>query len=88
MVNFKTQIQRKEALDNVDFRRAFSMALDRQTIIDIAFYGSGTVNDFASGLGYAFEAWSDEATYKSTKASTLMTLKALRSYWQKRASKM
>ena len=36
------------------------MAIDRQTIIDIAFYGGGTVNDFASGLGYAFEAWSDE----------------------------
>ncbi len=43
------------------------MALDRQTIIDIAFYGGGTVNDFASGLGYAFEAWSDEATHNKYK---------------------
>ncbi|MCX9713139.1 ABC transporter substrate-binding protein, partial [Vibrio cholerae] len=68
MVNFKNpDPAKKEALDNVDFRRAFSMALDRQTIIDIAFYGSGTVNDFASGLGYAFEAWSDEATHKKYK---------------------
>lgn len=52
-----------EALNNVDFRRALSMAIDRQTIIDIAFYGGGTVNDFASGLGYAFESWSDEETH-------------------------
>lgn len=57
----------KEALTNVDFRRAFSMALDRQTIIDIAFYGGGTVNDFASGLGYAFEAWSDKAVHDKYK---------------------
>ncbi|MDA9558232.1 ABC transporter substrate-binding protein [Vibrio sp.] len=65
VVNFKNPDPAKgEALTNVDFRRAFSMALDRQTIIDIAFYGSGTVNDFASGLGYAFEAWSDEGTHK------------------------
>ncbi|WP_375752657.1 ABC transporter substrate-binding protein [Vibrio sp. HN007] len=65
VVNFNHKDEAKsEALSNVDFRRAFSMALDRQTIIDIAFYGGGTVNDFASGLGYAFEAWSDEATHK------------------------
>ncbi|MDR9828407.1 ABC transporter substrate-binding protein [Vibrio sp. FNV 38] len=65
VVNYKNPDPAKsEALNNVDFRRAFSMALDRQTIIDIAFYGGGTVNDFASGLGYAFEAWSDESTHK------------------------
>lgn len=65
IVNYKNPDPAKsEALNNVDFRRAFSMALDRQTIIDIAFYGGGTVNDFASGLGYAFEAWSDESTHK------------------------
>ncbi|MDN3681493.1 ABC transporter substrate-binding protein [Vibrio tapetis subsp. quintayensis] len=65
VMNFKnTDAAKSEALTNVDFRRAFSMALDRQTIIDIAFYGGGTVNDFASGLGYAFEAWSDEKTHK------------------------
>ncbi|MGF1863757.1 ABC transporter substrate-binding protein [Enterovibrio norvegicus] len=54
---------KQEALNNVDFRRAFSMALDRQSVIDIANYGNGTVNDFASGLGYAFEAWSNEETH-------------------------
>ncbi len=68
VVNFKNPDPAKnEALTNVDFRRAFSMALDRQTIIDIAFYGGGTVNDFASGLGYAFEAWSDEKVHSQYK---------------------
>lgn len=65
MVNFNDpDPAKREALTNVDFRRAFSMAIDRQTIIDIAFYGGGTVNDFASGLGYAFEAWSDDAVHE------------------------
>ena len=68
MVNFKNpDAAKNEALTNVDFRRAMGMALDRQTIIDIAFYGGGTVNDFASGLGYAFEAWSDEAIHNKYK---------------------
>nr|WP_086937485.1 ABC transporter substrate-binding protein [Thaumasiovibrio occultus] len=58
---------KQEVLSNIDFRRAFSMALDRQTIIDIAHYGSGTINDFASGLGYAFEAWSDETVHNEFK---------------------
>lgn len=89
IVNFKhPDAAKHEALSNVDFRRAFSMALDRQTIIDIAFYGGGTVNDFASGLGYAFEAWSDEKLTTSTKASTLTTLKARRSFLLTLASKM
>jgi len=68
VVNFKNPDPAKaEALNNVDFRRAFSMAIDRQTIIDIAFYGGGIPNDFASGLGYAFEAWSDEAVHNKYK---------------------
>ncbi|OLQ92768.1 peptide ABC transporter substrate-binding protein [Vibrio ponticus] len=68
VVNFKhPDAAKNEALTNVDFRRAFSMALDRQTIIDIAFYGGGTVNDFASGLGYAFKTWSNEETHNKYK---------------------
>ncbi|WP_413112689.1 ABC transporter substrate-binding protein [Thaumasiovibrio sp. DFM-14] len=68
MLNYNTPNEgNNEAINNVDFRRAFSMALDRQTIIDIAFYGAGVVNDFASGLGYAFEAWSNEETHAKYK---------------------
>lgn len=58
---------KKEALENVDFRRAFSMSLNRQEIIDIAIYGNGKVNDFASGLGYGFESWSDKKTHEKYK---------------------
>lgn len=56
-----------EVLSDVEFRRAFSMALDRQTLIDIANYGNAVLNDFASGLGYAFETWSDEKTHNKYK---------------------
>ncbi|CAM3563327.1 ABC transporter substrate-binding protein [Vibrio aquimaris] len=76
VINFKNpDPAKREALTNVDFRRAFSMALDRQTIIDIAFYGGGTVNDFASGLGYAFESWSDESIHNKYKAYNTYNVK-------------
>lgn len=68
MLNFKDpDAAKNEAINNLDFRRAFSMAIDRETIIDIAFYGNGTVNDFGSGLGYAFESWSDEKVHNEFK---------------------
>lgn len=56
-----------EVLTDIDFRRAFSMALDRQTLIDIANYGNAVLNDFASGLGYAFETWSDKEVHEKYK---------------------
>nr|WP_246616445.1 ABC transporter substrate-binding protein [Thaumasiovibrio subtropicus] len=68
MFNFKSADPiKQEVLNNIDFRRAFSMAIDRQTIVDVANYGNGSVNDFASGLGYAFEAWSDKKTHEEFK---------------------
>ncbi|MGL4268719.1 MAG: ABC transporter substrate-binding protein, partial [Plesiomonas sp.] len=56
-----------EAINNLDFRRAFSMALDRQAIIDIAAYGNGVVNDYASGIGAAFKNWASEDTHNKYK---------------------
>lgn len=68
MLNFKSpKAGNNEAINNIDFRRAFSMAIDRQTIIDIAFYGNGTPNDYASGLGAGFEAWSDKKVHDTYK---------------------
>lgn len=49
----------KEAFHDVNFRRAISMAVDRQAMVDIAGYGYPTVNDYASGLGRAFDAWNN-----------------------------
>lgn len=68
MLNYNSpKAGNNEAINNIDFRRAFSMAIDRQTIIDIAFYGGGVVNDYASGLGQAFASWSDNAVYEKYK---------------------
>ena len=76
VVNFKNpDAAKNEALTNVDFRRAFGMAIDRQTIIDIAHYGRGVKNDFASGLGYAFESWSDEAVHSKYKGYNTYNVK-------------
>lgn len=76
MLNYKSPKEgNKEAINNVDFRRAFSMAIDRQTIIDIAFYGSGNQNNYASGLGDALAPWSDNAVYNKYKSFNTYDLK-------------
>lgn len=68
MLNFNTPKEgNHEAINNIDFRRAFSMAIDRQMIIDVAFYGNGVVNDYASGLGEVFKLWSDPETHNKYK---------------------
>lgn len=43
--------------DNADVRRAMSMAMDREAIVDLAGYGYPTVATRATGLGDYFEAW-------------------------------
>lgn len=43
--------------DNVEMRRALSMALDREIIVDLAAYGYPTVATRATGLGDYFESW-------------------------------
>lgn len=68
MLNFKSpKPGNHEAITDVNFRRAFSMSIDRQKIIDIAFYGNGVVNDYASGLGKVFEFWADKDIYNKYK---------------------
>ncbi|GAL05895.1 ABC transporter substrate-binding protein [Photobacterium aphoticum] len=76
MMNFKSPNKgNHEAINNVDFRRAFSMAIDRQTIIDIAFYGNGSPNDYASGLGDAHKSWSDPKVYNKYKGFNTYNVK-------------
>lgn len=51
---------KREPFDNVKFRQAVSVALDRETIVDLAAYGYPTVNDFPGGIGDYFSAYMDE----------------------------
>lgn len=51
----------REAFNDVAFRRAFSMAMDRQAMVDIAGYGYPTVNEYPSGLGRQFDSWNNPA---------------------------
>jgi peptide/nickel transport system substrate-binding protein len=48
-----------EAFSDVAFRRAFSMAMDRQAMVDIAGYGYPTINQYPSGLGQGYHAWNN-----------------------------
>ncbi len=48
-----------EAFNDVNFRRAFSMAMDRQAMVDIAGYGYPTINKYPSGLGRGYHAWNN-----------------------------
>lgn len=57
-VNFEsTNEGNKKAFNDLAFRRAFSMAMDRQAMVDIAGYGYPTLNTYPSGLGEAFASW-------------------------------
>ncbi|MCV5591835.1 ABC transporter substrate-binding protein, partial [Escherichia coli] len=59
-VNFQTKNPgNHEAFNDINFRRAFSMAMDRQSMVDIAGYGYPTVNEYPSGLGKAFDSWNN-----------------------------
>ncbi len=49
----------KAAFNDVAFRRAVSMAFDREAMVEIAGYGYPTINQYPSGLGRAFHAWNN-----------------------------
>jgi len=49
----------KAAFNVVNFRRAVSMAFDREAMVEIAGYGYPTINQYPSGLGRAFHAWNN-----------------------------
>lgn len=51
----------RKAFNDVKFRRAVSMALDRKGMIDVAGYGYPTLNDDPSGMGELYKNWSDSS---------------------------
>ncbi|MFD2179940.1 ABC transporter substrate-binding protein [Veronia pacifica] len=68
LVNFvNPDAAKNEALTNIDFRRAMSTAVDRETIIDIAFYGNGSPNHSAGGIAELYSSWSDKDVFNKNK---------------------
>ncbi|MBW6422477.1 ABC transporter substrate-binding protein [Rhizobium sp. XQZ8] len=71
----------KKAFNDVKFRRAVSMALDRKTMIDIAGYGYPTLNEDPGLMGELYKSWADPsiksdfgkyATYNADAAKALL----------------
>ncbi|MDX1304335.1 ABC transporter substrate-binding protein [Photobacterium sp.] len=60
MFNFKAADPGLRAvISKVEFRRAISMAVRRQRLIDIAAFGQGEPSRFASGMSQRFKRWAD-----------------------------
>jgi len=51
----------KAPFDNLEFRKAFSMAINRQPILDIATFGLTTASRYPIGTGEFYSAWYNEA---------------------------
>ena len=49
----------RKAFDSVEFRRAVSMAMDRDAMVNVAGYGYPTLNDDPGTFGKRFESWAD-----------------------------
>ncbi|OCP15792.1 MULTISPECIES: ABC transporter substrate-binding protein [unclassified Ensifer] len=49
----------RRAFNDVSFRRAASMALDRGTMVDVAGYGYPTLNEDPAGMGELYKSWAD-----------------------------
>lgn len=58
----------RKAFDDIKFRRAVSMAFDRDAMVNIAAYGYPTPNTDASGIGASFPTWTDQAVVDKHKA--------------------
>ncbi len=51
----------KAPFNNLEFRKAMSMAIDRQTLVDVATFGLTTPAKFPIGEGMFYKDWIDEA---------------------------
>ena len=56
---------REKPFSDINFRQAFSMALDRPTIVDLAAYGYPTIEEHVTGIGEFYKAhFNDEVNAK------------------------
>jgi peptide/nickel transport system substrate-binding protein len=61
-MNLKTgNTANAEAFNDLNFRRAFSLAMDRASMVDVAGFGYPVASQHASGLPPRFEAWRNKA---------------------------
>lgn len=51
---------KRKPMDNLAFRQAFSMALNRPEIVDFATYGYASENPHITGIGNFFREWYDD----------------------------
>ncbi|MEH6453324.1 MAG: ABC transporter substrate-binding protein, partial [Psychromonas sp.] len=61
---------KKAPFDNLEVRKALSMSLDREMIVDIAAYGYPTANYSLTGLGDYFESYIDKDIDKKNASIT------------------
>jgi len=66
----------KKAFTDVKFRRAVSMALDREAMVNVAGYGYPTPNADASGIGASFPNWTDKAVVDKHAATMTYDVEA------------
>ncbi|MBZ9793560.1 ABC transporter substrate-binding protein [Rhizobium sp. 3T7] len=61
-MNLKTgNAANAQAFNDLNFRRAFSLAMDRTSMVDVAGFGYPVASQHASGLPPRFEAWRNKA---------------------------
>lgn len=61
-MNLKTgNAANAQAFNDLNFRRAFSLAMDRASMVDVAGFGYPVASQHASGLPPRFEAWHNKA---------------------------
>lgn len=73
----------KQAFNNLGFRRAMSMAMDRDAMVNVAGYGYPTLNDYASGLGRGYHAWNNEQAQADFGQYTKLNIEAAKTLLDK-----
>ncbi|KXI24247.1 ABC transporter substrate-binding protein [Photobacterium sanguinicancri] len=56
----------RQTIENIAFRRAISMVVQRQLLIDIAAFGQGVPSEYASGMSQRFTQWLILKSLKNT----------------------
>ncbi|MCE2572003.1 ABC transporter substrate-binding protein [Motilimonas eburnea] len=72
----------RKAFNDVHFRRAVSMAMDRNSMVNIAGYGYPTLNEYPSGLGAGYHSWNNDEVDKKFGQYSRYDIKAAKALLQ------